>query len=67
MKWTVIKMKKVKLKLVGLNGNAWALMGAFQNAALKQGWTKEEVNTVCNECMTGDYYHLLRVLMDNTK
>lgn len=58
--------KKVKLELVGLDGNAFVLMGAFQSAARRQGWTKEEIKTVLDDCQSGDYNHLLRVLMDNT-
>ena len=57
--------KKVKLTLVGLNGNAFALMGAFQNAAKREGWTKDEIKFVLDECMSGDYNHLLVTLMDH--
>ena len=38
--------KKVKLELVGLDGNAYSVMGAFKNAARRQGWTPEEIKTV---------------------
>lgn len=55
--------KKVTLTLTGLNGNAFVLMGAFQAQAKKEGWTDDEINTVLDECMSGDYDHLLRVLM----
>jgi hypothetical protein len=59
--------KRVKLELVGLDGNAFALIGAFQRAAREQGWTKEEIAKVRNECMAGDYDHLLMTLMDHTE
>jgi hypothetical protein len=59
--------KKVKLKLVGLDGNAFSLMGHFQSQARKEGWTKEEINEVLDECMTGDYNHLLATLAEHTK
>ena len=59
--------KKVKLNLVGLDGNAFSLMGAFKNAARKQGWATEDINNVLAECMTGDYDHLLQTLMANTE
>ena len=58
-------MQKVQLKLVGINGNAFALMGAFNGAARKQGWTKDEIKTVLNKAMSGDYDHLLTTLLDN--
>ena len=57
-------MKKVKLKLVGLDGNAFSLMGAFQKQAQKEKWTKEEINEVLNKCMSGDYNNLLRTLSE---
>ena len=57
--------KKVKLDLVGLDGNAFVLMGAFKKQARKEGWTSDEVTAVMNECMSGDYDHLLCTLMDH--
>ena len=59
--------KKVKLKLVGLDGNAFSLMGAFRKQARKEGWSPEEINLVIEECMSGDYNHLLCTLMEHTK
>ena len=58
-------MKKVTLTLTGLNGNAFALMGAFQHAARKQGWNKAEIQEVLDKCTSGDYNNLLVTLMDN--
>lgn len=55
--------KKVKLNLVGLNGNAFSLMGSFQTQAKKEGWDQDEISYVINKCMEGDYDNLLRVLM----
>lgn len=57
----------VKLKLVGLDGNAYSLMGAFQSAAKKQGTPKEEIKAVLDACMSSDYDHLLQVLVANTR
>jgi hypothetical protein len=54
--------KKVNLSLVGLNGNAFALMGAFQRQARKEKWTSEEIKKVLDEAMKGDYDHLLVTL-----
>lgn len=56
----------VKLKLIGLDGNAFSLMGAFQRQARKEGRTKEQVDAVLQDCMSGDYNHLLCVLMNHT-
>lgn len=54
--------KKVSLRLVGLDGNCFALLGAFAKAARKEGWTKSEVDAVLHEAMSGDYQHLLVTL-----
>ncbi|NBR25806.1 MAG: hypothetical protein EBU08_18910 [Micrococcales bacterium] len=55
-------MKKVKLKLVGLDGNAFSIMGAFQHQARKEGWTTTEIDEVLNEAMSSDYHHLLATI-----
>jgi hypothetical protein len=57
--------KKVNLELVGLDGNAFSLMGAFQRQARKEGWTKSEIDEVLKDAQSGDYDHLLCVLMDH--
>lgn len=57
--------KKVQMTLVGLDGNAFSLMGAFQKNARRQGWDKEEIDKVLTECRSGDYDNLLCVLMDH--
>jgi len=57
--------KKVNLELVGLDGNAFALMGAFRRQARKEGWNQEEIKEVLDECMSGDYDHLLSTLMEH--
>lgn len=57
--------KKVNLKIAGLNGNAFVLMGAFQRQAKKEGWTKEEVDSVLTEAKSGNYEHLLETICDH--
>ena len=59
--------KKVKLKLVGLNGNAFSLLGAFRAAAKKEGWAESEISEVSEEARRGDYDHLLRTLVKHTR
>lgn len=58
--------KKVVMNLVGLDGNAFSLMGEFSKRARRQGWTKEEINYVLEKCMGSDYENLLRTLMQYT-
>lgn len=55
--------KKVSLQLEGLDGNAFALMGAFSRQARREGWTPQEIESVLAECRSGDYDHLLQTLM----
>jgi hypothetical protein len=57
--------KTVNLELVGLDGNAWSLMGAFSQKARREGWSQEEISKVTYECMAGDYHHLLRTLTEH--
>ena len=57
--------KTVKMNLVGLDGNAFALMGAFKQQARREGWTKDEISSVLNECMSGDYEHLIATLANH--
>jgi hypothetical protein len=59
--------KKVKLDLVGLDGNAFSLLGAFKRAARKQGWNDVSIKDVIDEAMTSDYNHLLQTLLANTE
>lgn len=55
--------KKVSLEFEGLDGNAFALMGAFRRQAKREKWTEEEIGEVIKECESGDYDHLLQTLI----
>lgn len=57
--------KEVKLNLVGLDGNAFAILGAFKSQAKKEKWSREEIDLVINEAMKGDYDHLLATIIDH--
>ena len=57
--------EKVKMELVGLDGNAFFLMGSFQKNARRQGWSAEEISVVLDKCQSGNYDNLLRTLMEN--
>ena len=54
---------KIKVKLVGTNGNAWALMGKV-HGALEKADHKELAKEFMDEAMGGDYNHLLRTCME---
>ena len=55
--------KKVKFDLTSVDGNAFSLLGGFQKAARKAGWTSQEIEKVRTEAMSGDYNHLVATLL----
>lgn len=58
-------MKKVKMTLVGVDGNAFAIMAAFTRNARRQGWCAAEINEVLKQAKSGDYDNLICVILDN--
>ena len=62
------KMTKtnIKVKLVGTDGNAFAIMGKVIKA-LKQGGREELVEEFKKEAMSGDYNNLLCTVMNYVK
>ena len=59
--------KKIRLKLVGLDSNAFSLVGAFRKQARKENWTAEEITKVTDKCMQGDYSNVICTLMEHCK
>lgn len=55
----------VKLNLVGIDGNAFSIMGAFKRQAIKDGWSQEEVKELLHDCMQKDYDGLLCTIMEH--
>lgn len=55
--------KTVTLNLVGIDSNAFSIMGAFSRQARREGWAKDEIDAVISEATSGDYNHLLGVIM----
>lgn len=55
--------KKPKVKLVGEDGNAWAIMGRCSQAWKKAGGSPEAWTAIRTEMMAGDYDHLLQTAM----
>ena len=55
--------KLAKVKLVGNDGNAFAIMGACKRAGQRAGYTNEQIQAYLKEAMSGDYDHLLRTVM----
>jgi len=57
--------KTVNLNLIGVNGNAFMIMGVFQRQAKKEGWTQTEIDAVLDEAKSGDYNHLLATIKNH--
>ncbi len=55
--------KTVNLELIGVDGNAYAIMGLFSRQARREGWTQDEIDLVLEEAKSGDYNHLLSTIM----
>ena len=47
--------------LVGVNGNAFAIIGYVQNAMKKEGYPREDINKYIDKAQSGDYDNLLSV------
>jgi len=62
--WRLIMTRypKIRVKLIGTNGNAFAILGRVQ-AALKKAKV-EEHDLFLKEAMSGDYDHLLATCME---
>ncbi len=58
------RVAKPELRLVGQDGNAFAILGRAQHAARCAGWSKDEVEAMVAEATSTDYDHLLATMMD---
>lgn len=56
---------KVRMRLIGSDGNAYSILGRFHRAARDAGWTPPEIKRVIRKAKSGDYYNLLRVMMEH--
>lgn len=53
--------KKTKYSLVGIDGNAYSIMGYVQSAMEDVGFSKEDIDAYLDDAMSSDYTHLLGV------
>lgn len=51
----------MKYSLIGVNGNAFAIMGYVRNCMQKEGKTEEEKKAYIDTARSGDYNNLLAV------
>jgi hypothetical protein len=54
----------IKVKLVGEDGNAFAIIGRVTRALRRHGIDGAEVDQFLSECRSGDYDHLLATCME---
>jgi len=54
-----IKYPDIEVKLIGEDGNAFAIMGRVQRALKQNGVPQEEINEYLDESKSGDYDNLL--------
>lgn len=57
--------KQPKVKLIGRDGNAFAIMRACKEAWKKAKLPMEEWEAIRGDMMSGDYSHLLGVAMEH--
>ena len=55
--------KKEKYSLVGINGNAFSIMGYVRNALKKEG-LKDKIKEYTQKATTKDYNHLIAVSLE---
>lgn len=51
--------KKPKVKLSGLDGNAFAIMARIRSALREVGWTKAEIASATDDMMSDGYDNLI--------
>ena len=56
--------KRMKYSLIGIDGNAYSIMGYVRKAMREEGKTAEEMKAYVDKATSGDYTHLLVFSMD---
>jgi len=57
------KYPKIRVRLTGRDGNAFAILGRVRQAMVKAGLPKSEVEAFVDEAMAGTYDHLLQTCL----
>ena len=58
-----MESEKPRVKLVGMDGNAFSILSRVETAMKKAGWDKKEIENFLEEAMSGDYDHLLQTVI----
>jgi hypothetical protein len=59
-----VKFPEVEVQLVGLDGNAFSILGRVAQAMRRAGISKEDIDAYHADATSDDYNHLLRVTME---
>jgi hypothetical protein len=59
-----MKYPNIKVKLIGNDGNPFAILGAVKNALKRAKVPQDEVQAFYKEATSGDYDHLLATCME---
>ena len=57
-------MEDQKYSLIGIDGNAFCIMGYVSKAMRRTGYSKEEIDKYLSEAQSGDYSNLVAVSSD---
>ena len=57
------KYPNIEVKLVGEDGNAFAILGRVRKALKENGVSEDEILAFTEEAMSSDYSHLLATVM----
>ena len=61
---TTPKYPNIRVKLIGEDGNAFAILGRVKRALERGGVPQAEINQDFEEATSGDYNHLLATTME---
>jgi hypothetical protein len=59
-----VKHPEIKVKLTGINGNAFLILGTVKYALRNANIPREEIEQFNKEATSGDYDHLLQTCMN---
>lgn len=59
----MIKYPEVQFQLVGIDGNAFSILGTAQKHARRAGLSKEQIEEYVNEATSGDYNNVISTTM----
>jgi hypothetical protein len=59
-------LPKVRVSLEGVDGNALSLIGAWRNAARRQGWAEADIDAVSDKALSGTYEYVIRTLLSHS-